>query len=177
MNSFRLIVPVAAVAFISGFWTACTVGFDPSEHDFSCTENSDCISPNVCRNGICQAEGASTCVDNDDDGFGTGEDTTQCRACLENGICDADCNDNDASVAPNLKETCDGKDNDCDGEVDEPIACESSADCPLESPYIPSCEGQVCVYKVPIQTGPCAGDNAIVACVGGMREEKPDECF
>lgn len=32
-----------------------------------------------------------------------------------------DCNDNDSSISPDVAEVCDGKDNDCDGEIDEGV--------------------------------------------------------
>lgn len=44
----------------------------------------------------------ATYVDNDKDGY----------------YSDVDCNDNDPSIHPNAKEICDGKDNDCDGQID-----------------------------------------------------------
>jgi glutamine cyclotransferase len=54
---------------------------------------------------------AKTCLDADKDGFGVG------RACAG-----GDCDDSDASVAPNKGELCNGKDDDCDGEIDEGVA-------------------------------------------------------
>ena len=44
-------------------------------------------------------------VDADGDGFLSNED----------------CDDNDATVYPNATETCDGIDNNCDGEIDEEL--------------------------------------------------------
>jgi hypothetical protein len=49
-----------------------------------------------------EAPGGAIAYDNDEDGF-------RCN----------DCNDNDATVYPGAPELCDGKDNNCDGKVDE----------------------------------------------------------
>ncbi len=37
--------------------------------------------------------------------------------------CAGDCNDNDPAMNPNHAEVCDGKDNDCDGKVDDGVSC------------------------------------------------------
>jgi hypothetical protein len=51
-----------------------------------------------------EAAAFSTCEDSDGDGFCAGEE---------------DCDDSDPSVSPESSEVCDGKDNDCDGQIDE----------------------------------------------------------
>ena len=178
MNPTRTIFFVAIVAFVGGFWTACSIGFDPSGSDlqFSCTNDSDCIAPKTCKGGVCASGGTDRCEDADGDGFGAeGTDTTGCSKCVEQGLCDEDCNDNDEAVAPDLLDTCDGKDNDCDGETDEPLSCEDSFDCPAESGTLPACEGSMCVYKPTNQLGSCAG--VTLACLGEEgREDPPAEC-
>jgi hypothetical protein len=42
-------------------------------------------------------------------------------ACCNAELCGEDCDDGDSRVHPNEGEQCDGKDNDCDGEVDEDV--------------------------------------------------------
>lgn len=59
-------------------------------------------------------------LDSDADGFGdSGEEVTACDA--PSGYLDdsTDCDDDDAAVNPDADELCDGKDNDCDGDIDE----------------------------------------------------------
>ncbi|MBX3245640.1 MAG: lamin tail domain-containing protein [Myxococcales bacterium] len=53
---------------------------------------------------------AGGCVDEDGDGYGEG-----CAL-------GPDCDDDDATVNPGATEVCDGRDNDCDGNVDEEVA-------------------------------------------------------
>jgi Cys-rich repeat protein len=82
-----------------------------------CSQDLDCPAGQVCIAGTCQP----ACTDFDGDGFCAGED----------------CDDRDASVNPAASELCDGRDNDCDGLVDEGCgqACTADADCAA---------GQVC---------------------------------
>lgn len=43
------------------------------------------------------------------------------QACCNGSNCGEDCDDSDSRVHPNEGEQCDGKDNDCDGEIDEDV--------------------------------------------------------
>jgi len=95
-----------------------------------CNDNNADINPNateVC-DGIdndCDSmidEGLSFTtyyVDNDGDGFGTGNGQTLCsNPGAGYSTVAGDCNDNNADIKPNATEVCDGIDNDCDGLVD-----------------------------------------------------------
>lgn len=60
--------------------------------------------------------------DADGDGYGNPQVSTKAKSCpsgyVENNT---DCDDNDAAVHLQAQEICDGKDNDCDGEIDEGV--------------------------------------------------------
>lgn len=73
-----------------------------------CRTDADCASPLRCG---AEKAGACGCADKDGDG----------------SRCD-DCNDADPTVFTGASEACDGKDNDCDGEVDEGVLTQFFAD-------------------------------------------------
>ncbi|HRK82343.1 MAG TPA: MopE-related protein [Saprospiraceae bacterium] len=95
-----------------------------------CNDNNANINPNAAEvcDGIdndCDSmidEGLSFTtyyVDNDGDGFGTGNGQTLCsNPGAGYSTVAGDCNDNNADIKPNATEVCDGIDNDCDGLVD-----------------------------------------------------------
>jgi len=78
----------------------------------SCVGSPEQVLVESCSNS-CQA-GACICLDIDNDGF----DQCQFGSPGDDGN-NLDCNDNDPAVNPGNAEICDGKDNDCDGQIDE----------------------------------------------------------
>ena len=158
-----------------------------------CAGDGDCRDGRLCIDGACEASvspnnvasnndvgdsdstGSGICVDADGDGYGVG-DTTNCAICLAEARCAEDSDDDDPTTNPGQLETCDGLDNNGDGQVDEPTSCEQNFDCPDETPYIPSCDNGSCAYKPPNQL---AGPQCVepVACVSGERLSPGDECF
>ncbi|MCP4600358.1 MAG: SUMF1/EgtB/PvdO family nonheme iron enzyme [Proteobacteria bacterium] len=75
-------------------------------------KDNDCDGQ-IDEGGVCQI-----CTDADGDGF-----------YAESGCgTSVDCNDNDGAIKPGATETCDGKDNDCDGQTDEGQVCCTDAD-------------------------------------------------
>ncbi|MDP7114622.1 MAG: putative metal-binding motif-containing protein [Myxococcota bacterium] len=50
-----------------------------------------------------------------------------CPSCDDH--CTPDCDDTDPSIHPDQSEQCDGLDNDCDGWIDEGVACPQGCSC------------------------------------------------
>ena len=68
-------------------------------------------------------------IDRDGDGFGDAEAATDVRCTSPEGSWAmelGDCNDGDASIFPTQVESCDGEDNDCDGDIDEEPGLDAS---------------------------------------------------
>ncbi len=95
-----------------------------------------CGAEEACVDGACEVP--QGCVDNDGDTYGA--------------LCDAgpDCDDSDASINPDGTETCDGADNDCDGQTDE--------DFPI---------GMSCT----VGSGTCSATGTLVCAAGGADTE------
>ena len=113
-------------------------------------------------------EGAPGCVghflDEDQDGFGVGDPYCLCTGSgAVNATIAGDCADDDEDVFPGAEELCDGKDNNCDEQIDEiypdsdgdgMVDCidpdddndgyADELDCQPYNPNIPSCLNKVC---------------------------------
>ena len=100
-----LIILIAVLA------ASCATGrFEDPATDVGTSDDADNTVPPQCLTPPC-GKGDEGCVDLDRDGFGTG-----CALGL-------DCDDTSPDRAPNLVEICDGKDNDCNGAIDDGISC------------------------------------------------------
>lgn len=63
------------------------------------------------------------CADKDGDGHGVpgGATKMDCKPSAGFGDCGGDCNDGDASIYPGAMEICNGKDDNCNGQIDEGV--------------------------------------------------------
>ena len=124
-------------------------GIEPTECEKTFGDKV-CKGPNVCEGGklVCKAqepsteicdgidndcngttdpEGVEGCVkfyeDDDQDSYGTGEPRCLCKAEGKYAaMVPGDCDDKDPNVNPAANEVCNMRDDDCDGETDEPNA-------------------------------------------------------
>jgi hypothetical protein len=161
---------------------ACSVDedFPLTEGVFPCTvdtQEADCLFGYECNATTrkCVKKvigGVVPCVDMDKDGYGAGDERTECT------FPEQDFDDNDPARYPGAPEICDGKDNDNDMQVDGQITCVSPGDCPTigipENTFF-RCENGVCVLK-PADTT-IEGCNIEIACNGAAGyAELPAQC-
>ena len=104
-------------------WAACEECDDTDAANYpGATERCDGVD-NDCDAEVDEADavdGATWYADADADGYGDAASTTSACAAPSGYVADTtDCDDGDGGVHPGALETCDGVDEDCDGDVDE----------------------------------------------------------
>ncbi|MEY3015193.1 MAG: hypothetical protein RIT45_3928, partial [Pseudomonadota bacterium] len=144
-----------------------------------CDDNKDAINPGALEdcatssdencNGSTNDLGAKGCTpyfyDGDGDSYGTSQNQCLCVASSPyKAVNPGDCNDSDKDIHPDLPELCDGKDNDCDGVIDNgcdddndgfcdasmqlvgsPAICPSGGnDCDDQNPNVNPSRAEVC---------------------------------
>ncbi len=194
---FTHLIVVASVSLVAGLWAGCTVDLTADDPDgvFQCATADDCLDGYECRtDNHCYKLGIepeSKCIDDDKDGYGIGslEERQKCPLCEGQGLCGEDCNDDDKTISPGAGEACNGRDDNCNEEIDEPTTCASAQDCQSLSPYIPAntsvtCENMRCVVKMNTQlcfngADPCPCNANPIACEASMYSAVPDpsECI
>ena len=104
------------------------------EDGYGCDDGDDCTSGDRCRGGECGGDP----LDEDADGV------TPVR-CADNPRL-GDCDDADFSVSASAPEICDGKDNDCNGQIDDGLGLGACYGGPAGTQDIGRCHagGQVC---------------------------------
>jgi Cys-rich repeat protein len=91
-----------------------------------CNDNNPCTLDDVCLDGKCIGTSIDpACFQDDLDGDGF-------------TVADGDCDDQDATIHPEAMEFCDGRDNNCNGIVDE--GCDTTC-------VISGCSGEICATE------------------------------
>jgi MYXO-CTERM domain-containing protein len=120
--------------FLSTYGCTRPEGFVTNNDD--CDDTTDMVrpgAPELCDevdndcNGLVDDDVATLTFyrDADGDGHGTADDTVEdCNVPDGYALAADDCDDDDAGNFPGNDEVCDGRDNDCDAEVDEDLSCE-----------------------------------------------------
>ena len=107
-----------------------------------------CASGSACVNGACEAQCSTTFYrDADADGFGSSSNTIKaCTAPPGYRQIAGDCDDNDFRINPAAVEVCDGRDNNCDGRVDENAnaSCGAGRVCTNGACVLPPCTPLTC---------------------------------
>ena len=142
---------------------------------FPCANDGDCGEPGfACDPSSLTCKRQSEiilCTDQDGDGYGAGEIRDECENSEE------DPNDNDPDVNPGAAEVCDAKDNNGDGNTDEPYDCTAGGEtaCATEL-MIPlsntrfTCRNNQCVLiSSQNSAGECA--DVTIPCVGGTYDD------
>lgn len=158
-------------------WSGCVLddGFLKESGLFYCEVTADCpesgFTCNVTENEcIPERDLKSVCMDMDEDGYGVGDDRTECRFPA------VDTDDTDAAIYPGAVDICDGKDNDQDGTTDVIKCTGTCSQTAGPTGSIGFCESGVCVYK-PRNTA-TDGCNRALMCNGEAGfEPVPDECM
>ena len=87
---------------------------------------------------------------------------------LEQSLKLGDCDDTDNTVYPEAPELCDGKDNDCNGQIDEGLECECTGDADCDDQNL--CTDNTCV------AGICQFANNVADCDDGSACTEDDIC-
>jgi hypothetical protein len=141
-------------------------------------KDNDCngqVDDNVVYQAFCQ--------DQDGDGHGVLGAATKmdCKPSVGFGDFEADCDDRDVKIHPGVAETCDGRDNDCDGKIDEgarvtcgvglcaryAVGCSNA--CTPGEPFAETCDGydDDCDGEVDEGTSEALCGDATLACLNG----------